>query len=73
MSLHQDISMQFNPIKFEIGGKDVKKSILVSITPKDVPPLISPAGDVIPSSWIFYAKRSCHGNKIQKRSHLVNS
>jgi hypothetical protein len=42
--------MQFDPVKFEIGGKEVKKFIPVSVIPEDVPPLISPAGDVISSS-----------------------
>jgi hypothetical protein len=63
--MHQDIRMQLNPIKLEVGGKDSKQFVPVSIIPENVSFLIPPAGDVIPSSWIFYAKRSSHEVSIQ--------
>ena len=73
MGLQQDLSMQLNPIKLAIGRKDFKPLVPVRIIPEDTPFFIPPAGDVIPSSWIFYAKRSSHENRIQYRNHLVNS
>jgi hypothetical protein len=65
MSLHQDIRMQLHPIKPEVGGKDFKPFVPVSIIPEDIPFLIPPARDVIPSSRIFYPKRSSHKVRIQ--------
>ncbi len=72
MSLHQDIRMQLDSIKLEVGGKDFKQFLPVRIIAEDIPFLIPSAGDVIPSSWIFYAQRSSHEARIQNRNRLVN-
>jgi hypothetical protein len=73
MILHQDIRMQLNPIKLEVGGEDFKQFVPVRIIPEDIPSLVPPTGNVIPSSWIFYAKRSSHEVRIQNTNRLVNS
>ena len=61
MIVHNYKGMQVDSEKFEIGGEDFEKLGLIRAIPEDVSFLIPPAGDVIPSSRIFDAKRSGHG------------
>ena len=60
MIAHNYKTMQVDSEKFEVGGEDFEKLGLIRAIPEDVSFLIAPAGDVIPSSRIFDAKRSGH-------------
>jgi hypothetical protein len=60
MVVHNYKGMQVDSEKSKVGGEDFEKLGLIRAIPEDVPFLIAPAGDVIPSSRIFDAKRSGH-------------
>ena len=55
MIFHQHVTMQLNSIKLDIVGEDFQEFAAVRFIPEDIPPLIPPTGNIIPSPRIFYA------------------
>jgi len=71
--VHKDVTVERYLEGFQARVKNVEEGMPVGIILKDLFPFISPAGDVIKGTGVFYAKRSCHGVPIPCSQGLVNS
>jgi len=71
--VHEDVAVERHLKGFQACSKHVEECMPVGIIPEDGFPLIPPAGDMIKSTGVFYANRSCHGVPIPYSPSLVNS
>ena len=62
MIAHEDKGKEPNPIDLNRPGKKLKEFPSVRITPKDVLPCVTPAGDVVACVMVLNTQRACHGS-----------
>ena len=71
--VHEDVAVERHRKGFQACSNHVEEGIPVGIISEDGFSFVPPAGYMIESTGVFYAKGSCHGVPVPYSPSLVNS